>query len=83
MDFADSYEASEDGLTYTFTLKDGLKWSDGTDLNANDFVYSWNRAASAETGADYAYMFDPIARKGDGTLDMTASDDGSSVRILP
>ena len=76
MDFADSYEASEDGLTYTFTMKDGLKWSDGSELTAKDFAYSWNRAASAETGADYAYMFDPIARKDDGTLDIEASEDG-------
>ena len=38
---AESYEMSEDGLTYTFTLKDGLKWSDGSDLTAYDFEYSW------------------------------------------
>ena len=40
---AEKYEISEDQLTYTFTLRDGLKWSDGSDLTANDFVYSWNR----------------------------------------
>ena len=38
---AESYEMSEDGMTYTFTLKDGLKWSDGSDLTAYDFEYSW------------------------------------------
>ena len=81
MDFADSYEASEDGLTYTFTMKDGLKWSDGSELTAKDFAYSWNRAASAETGADYAYMFDPIARKDDGTLDIEASEDGKTFTV--
>ncbi len=57
---ADSYELSEDGLTYTVKLKEGLKWSDGSDLTAEDFVYSWKRAASEDTGADYAYMFDNI-----------------------
>ena len=57
---AESYEVSEDGLTYTVKLKDGLKWSDGSDLTAEDFVYSWKRAASDDTGADYAYMFDNI-----------------------
>jgi len=57
---ADSYELSEDGLTYTVKLKDGLKWSDGSDLTAEDFVYSWKRAAADDTGADYAYMFDNI-----------------------
>ena len=57
---ATGYTVSEDGLTYTVTLKDGLKWSDGSDLTAADFVYSWKRAASDETAADYAYMFDNI-----------------------
>jgi peptide/nickel transport system substrate-binding protein/oligopeptide transport system substrate-binding protein len=57
---ADSYELSADGLTYTVKLKDGLKWSDGSDLTAEDFVYSWKRAASDDTGADYAYMFDNV-----------------------
>ena len=55
---AESYELSEDGLTYTVKLKEGLKWSDGSDLTAADFVYSWKRAASEDTGADYSYMFD-------------------------
>lgn len=81
MDFAESYEASEDGLTYVFTMRDGLKWSDGTDLNANDFAYSWNRAASAETGADYAYMFDPIAKNEDGTLNISVSEDGKTLTV--
>lgn len=36
---------SADGLTYTITIKDGIKWSDGTALTANDFVYAWKRAA--------------------------------------
>ena len=54
---AEGYEVSEDGLTYTVTLKDGLKWSDGSDLTAEDFVYSWKRATDPATAADYAYMF--------------------------
>lgn len=37
---ADSYEISEDGLTYTFKLKDGLKWSDGQPLTAKDVAFS-------------------------------------------
>ncbi|MBQ6428503.1 MAG: peptide ABC transporter substrate-binding protein [Oscillospiraceae bacterium] len=54
---ATGYEVSEDGLTYTVTLREGLKWSDGSDLTAADFEYSWKRAAGDETAADYAYMF--------------------------
>ena len=57
---AESCAVSDDGLTYTVTLRDGLKWSDGSDLTAEDFVYSWKRAAADETAADYAYMFDNI-----------------------
>ena len=51
---AESYETSEDGLTWTFHLRDGLKWSDGTDLTANDFVYSWKRVCDPELAAPYA-----------------------------
>ncbi len=52
---------NEDGtVTYTYTLKDGLKWSDGKDLKASDFVFAWNRAASYTLGADYGYMFDVV-----------------------
>ena len=58
---AEGCEISGDGLTYTFTLKDGLKWSDGSDLTAADFVYSWKRAADPKTGCEYSYMLDVIA----------------------
>lgn len=51
---AESYEVSDDQLTYTFHLRDGLKWSDGSDLTANDFVYAWKRVADPETAAPYA-----------------------------
>ncbi len=51
---AEKWEQSEDGLTWTFTLRDGLKWSDGTDLTAEDFVYSWKRVCDPKTAAPYA-----------------------------
>ena len=51
---AESYEVSDDGLTWTFTLRDGLKWSDGIDLTAADFEYSFKRLASPDTAAPYA-----------------------------
>jgi len=52
---------NDDGtITYTYTLKDGLKWSDGVDLTAYDFEYAWQRAASVELAADYGYMFEVI-----------------------
>lgn len=51
---AEKWEQSEDGLTWTFTLRDGLKWSDGTDITAEDFVYSWQRVCDPKTAAPYA-----------------------------
>ncbi|HZK24761.1 MAG TPA: peptide ABC transporter substrate-binding protein [Oscillospiraceae bacterium] len=71
---AETVDISDDGLTYTFHLRDGLKWSDGSDLTAEDFVYSWNRAIAPETAADYAYMFESIKGFADGELDVTAVD---------
>ena len=53
--------ANDDGtVTYTYTLKDGLKWSNGDDVTASDFVFAWNRAADPMTGADYGYMFEIV-----------------------
>ncbi len=81
-DAENPYTVSEDGMTYVFTLRDGLKWSDGTDLNAKDFEYAWKRAAADETAADYQYMFDVIAKKDDGSLDVTASEDGKTLTVV-
>ena len=80
-DLAEGYEMSDDGLTYTFTMKDGLKWSDGEELNAEDVAYSWNRLVTPETGADYFYLADIIARKDDGSLDIEASEDGKTFTV--
>jgi len=78
--FATGYEVSEDGLTYTFTIREGLKWSDGTDLTAKDFEYSWKRAVAPETAADYSYMFDGIAGYPDD-LQAVASEDGKTFTV--
>lgn len=52
---------NEDGTaTYTYTLVDGLTWSDGQPLTAKDFEYAWQRAASPALGADYGYMFEVV-----------------------
>ena len=51
---AESWEVSEDGLTWTFHLREGLKWSDGTDLDAADFVYTYKRVADPDTAAPYS-----------------------------
>jgi oligopeptide transport system substrate-binding protein len=55
-DLAESVEVSDDGLTYTATLRDNLKWSDGSDLTAEDFVYTWQRIVDPSTASEYAYL---------------------------
>jgi oligopeptide transport system substrate-binding protein len=50
-DGAADWKVSDDGTTYTFTIRDGLKFGDGTPVTAGDFVYSINRALSPETAA--------------------------------
>ena len=54
---AESYDLSDDGLTYTFHLRDA-KWSNGTPVTANDFVFAWRRIA--QLAGEYAYMLDEI-----------------------
>ena len=56
---AESYdrEENEDGtVSYTFHLRDGIKWSDGVPVTANDFAYAWRRLVDPNTAADYSYM---------------------------
>ncbi len=56
---AKSWEISDDGKTYIFHIRKGVTWSDGRELTAQDFIYSWKRLLSPKTGADYAYfLFD-------------------------
>ncbi len=50
---AEKYEVSDDGLTWTFTMRDGLKWSDGTELNAKDFEYTFKRIVDVNLAAPY------------------------------
>ena len=60
---AESYDktTNDDGtVTYTFHLRDGIKWSDGKDVTAGDFEYSWKRLVSPDTAADYNYMLDCV-----------------------
>lgn len=61
---AESWTVSKDGLTYTFKLRAGLKWSDGRPLVAQHFVDAWERLLNPTTGAEYAYLlFDLVNGK--------------------
>ncbi|MBR1771084.1 MAG: peptide ABC transporter substrate-binding protein [Lachnospiraceae bacterium] len=86
---AESWETSADGLTWTFHLRDGLKWSDGSDLTANDFVYSWKRVCDPIVAAPYAEtvlsMVEGYEAAIEGNLDalqVKATDDKTLVVTL-
>ena len=71
---AESWEISEDGQTYTFHLRQDLKWSNGDPLTANQIKQSWLRLLSPEVSADYASLLDNIIgaseyRKGEASAD--------------
>jgi oligopeptide transport system substrate-binding protein len=82
---AESYEGNADGSEYTFKLRSGLQWSDGTAMNANDFVYSWKRVLDPNTKSQYMPALYPIkgaqeaAEKGTGadSIGVEAVDDNT------
>ncbi|MDF9824594.1 oligopeptide transport system substrate-binding protein [Breznakia sp. PF5-3] len=61
-------EISEDGLTYTIKLKEGIKWSDGEELKASDFIYAWKRAVAIGAAEAYysTFISDNVANAEDG-----------------
>lgn len=57
------HEVSEDGLTWTFTLREDAVWSNGDPVTAHDFVYSWQRAVNPDTGSEYGpYMMNGVIK---------------------
>jgi len=57
---AQRWEISPDGLIYTFHLRTDAKWSDGSPVTAEDFVFAWRRLADPATAASYGYFVWPI-----------------------
>jgi oligopeptide transport system substrate-binding protein len=84
---AKEVKVSEDGKTYTFTLRDDVKWSDGSTITAQDFEYAWKRVLNPETGSQFAFYMYYIKgaeeyNKGKGTVEnvgVTAKDDKTFV----
>lgn len=85
---AESWETSDDGLTWTFHLRKDAKWSNGTPVTAKDFVFGWQRAVDPDVASEYAYMLSDIGQVKnaaeiiDGTKDkselgVTAVDDNT------
>ena len=70
---------NDDGtVTYTYKIRDDLKWSDGAPVTAQDFVFAWNRAADPATGADYGYLFEIV----DGWEAMQSGEEGARLNIF-
>ena len=80
---AESYEVSEDGCTYTFKLKEGLKWSDGSPLTAHDFEYSWKRVLNPDVGSETAYTLYSVIKDGyECFVSKTVAADDLPIRAL-
>ena len=89
---AKSNDVSDDGLTWTFHLRDDAKWSNGDPVTANDFVYAWQRAVNPDTGSEYGpYMMGGVIKNaeaianGDKPVDelgVEAKDDTTFVVTL-
>ena len=85
---AESWETSDDGLTWIFHLRKDAKWSNGTPVTAKDFVFGWQRAVDPDVASEYAYMLSDIGQvknaaeiiggtKDKSELGVTAVDDNT------
>lgn len=70
---AEGAEISSDGLTYEFTMRDGVQWSNGDPVTSQDFSYAWLKVLDPETAATYAYILSTFI---EGAADYNA-DEGS------
>ena len=76
---AESWDISEDGLVYTFHLRDGIQWSDGEPVTAADFEFAFRRLFNPATASDYAYLQFPIkggSEIADGSMPVDFADFG-------
>ncbi|MGX4687270.1 peptide ABC transporter substrate-binding protein [Vagococcus sp. JNUCC 83] len=62
---AEKVDISDDGLTYKFTLRKDIKWSNGEPITANDFVYSWKKLVNPDTIGPNAYLLDNVKNSQD------------------
>lgn len=74
---AEKVETSEDGLTYTFTLRD-TKWSNGEPVTSQDFKFAWLKAMDPDTGGQYAYIIAQFIKGGNDFNGGPTSDDNQA-----
>lgn len=79
---AESWESNDDMTVYTFHLRDGLKWSDGSPLTANDYVYSALRVLTPETTSQYVNMISDYVVNGQEYYDGTASAEEVGIKAV-
>ncbi|WP_158534749.1 ABC transporter substrate-binding protein [Romboutsia maritimum] len=78
---AESWNVSEDGLTWTFKLRKDSKWSNGEPVTAKDFEYSWKRTLDPTTASEYGYIMSDIV--GSSTKEIEAKGvDGVAVKAV-
>ena len=78
---AESWDISEDGLTYTFHLRQGATWNNGDPVTANDFVFAWQRALSPETIPAPVYAYQLYYIKGAEAFNTGETTDFSTVGV--
>ncbi len=78
---ADEFSANDAGDVWTFHLRDGVTFSDGSDVEPSDFAYAWQRAASEELASDVSYLFDVIADTDGELTGIEADDDASTLTV--
>lgn len=76
---AESWDISDDKMTYTFHLRDNAMWSNGDKVTANDFVFAWTQLFTSQTGAQYAGTWAPYIK---GAKEMLETGDASNFGVV-
>lgn len=79
---AKSADVSEDGLTWTFTLRDDIKWTDGQPVTAKDYEYAWKRVCDPATASPYGYDMAGFIKNGVAALDGNAKAEDIGVKAV-
>lgn len=79
---AESWDINDDLTVFTFHLREGLKWSDGSPLTANDYVYAALRVLTPETGAQYVNMISDYVVNGQEYYEGTASAEDVGIKAV-
>lgn len=74
-------QISEDGLSYTFKIRDDAKWSNGEPVTAQDFVFAWQRAVDPKVASEYAYMLSDVGQIKNATDIIAGKKDKSELGV--